>query len=66
MPVGRYKLTMFSLSAAFACLAGGIYAYFLGYFSPGSFPVLLSIEFVVMSVIGGLGTVWGPCWGPGW
>ena len=32
----------------------------LGYLAPGSFPVLLSIEYVVMAVVGGLGTIWGP------
>jgi branched-chain amino acid transport system permease protein len=60
VPVGRYRLAVFALSAAFAGLAGGIYAYFVGYLAPGSFPVLLSIEFVVMAVVGGLGTISGP------
>lgn len=59
VPVGRYKLVVFSVSAAYAGLAGGIYAFFLGYVSPGSFPVLLSVEYVVMAVVGGLGTIWG-------
>jgi branched-chain amino acid transport system permease protein len=63
VPVARYKLAVFALSAAFAGLAGGLYAFFLGYISPGSFPVLLSIEFVVMAVVGGLGTIWGPVLG---
>ncbi|GLY93753.1 branched-chain amino acid ABC transporter permease [Actinoplanes sp. NBRC 103695] len=58
--IGRYRLTVFALSAAFAGLAGGVYAFYLGYLSPGSFPVLLSIEFVVMAVVGGLGTIAGP------
>ena len=60
VPVGRYRLVVFALSAAFAGLAGGIYAYYLGYLAPGSFPVLLSIEYVVMAVVGGLGTTAGP------
>lgn len=59
VPVGRYRLAVFTLSAAFAGLAGGIYAYYLGYLGPGSFPVLLSIEYVVMAVVGGLGTISG-------
>lgn len=59
VPTGRYKLAVFAISAGYAGLAGGIYAFFLGYIAPGSFPVLLSIEFVVMAVVGGLGTVWG-------
>ncbi|HEU5475517.1 MAG TPA: branched-chain amino acid ABC transporter permease [Actinophytocola sp.] len=60
VPVGRYRLAVFALSAAFAGLAGGIYAFYLGYLGPGSFPVLLSIEYVVMAVVGGLGTIAGP------
>lgn len=57
--VGRYKLAVFALSAAFAGLAGGIYAFYMGYLAPGSFPVLLSVEYVVMAVVGGLGTISG-------
>ncbi|WP_395105634.1 branched-chain amino acid ABC transporter permease [Actinomadura sp. SCN-SB] len=57
--VGRSKLVVFALSAAFAGLAGGIYAFYVGYIAPGSFPILLSIEYVVMAVVGGLGTIWG-------
>jgi branched-chain amino acid transport system permease protein len=65
VPVTRYRLTVFALSAGFAGLAGGVYAFYLGYIAPGSFPVLLSFEFVVMAVIGGLGTIWGPLVGAG-
>lgn len=60
VPVGRYRLAVFALSAAVAGLAGGIYCFYIGYLGPGSFPVLLSIEFVVMAVVGGMGTVVGP------
>jgi branched-chain amino acid transport system permease protein len=60
VPVARYKLAVFALAGAFGGLAGGIYAFFLGYVAPSSFPVLLSIEFVVMAVVGGLGSIWGP------
>jgi branched-chain amino acid transport system permease protein len=57
--VGRYKLQVFALSAGYAGLAGGIYAFFLTYVAPSSFPVLLSIQFLVMAAVGGLGAVWG-------
>lgn len=60
VPVAQYRLVVFTFAGALAGLAGGIYAFFLGYIAPGSFPVLLSIEFVVMAVIGGLGTISGP------
>lgn len=59
VPVTGYKLAVFGLSAAFAGLAGGIYAFYIGYVAPGSFPVLLSFEYVVMVVVGGAGSLWG-------
>src|SRR5207237_7842043 len=59
VPVGRYKLQVFAFSAALAGVAGGVYAFFAEYISPGSFPVLLSIQFLIMATVGGLGSVWG-------
>jgi branched-chain amino acid transport system permease protein len=59
IPVGSYKLGVFALSAGIAGLAGGIYAFYMGYLAPGSFPVLLSIQYVVMAAVGGMGTVSG-------
>ena len=59
MPVPAYKQVVFSLSAGYAGLAGGIYAFYIGYVAPGSFPVLQSFEYVVMVAVGGAGTVWG-------
>jgi branched-chain amino acid transport system permease protein len=59
VPVGHYKLAVFVLSAGFAGLSGGIYAFHMGYLAPGSFPVLLSIEYVVMVSVGGIGTISG-------
>jgi branched-chain amino acid transport system permease protein len=57
--VARYKLTVFSLAAAYAGLAGGLYAYFIRTLSVDSFSVTLSIEFIVMIVVGGLGSIGG-------
>jgi branched-chain amino acid transport system permease protein len=58
--VGRYKLIVFALSAAFAGLAGAIYAFFIASISPAVFSVQLSLQFVVIAVVGGLGTITGP------
>jgi branched-chain amino acid transport system permease protein len=57
--VGRVKLQVFALSAAYAGVAGGVYAFFLSYISPSSFPVLLSIQFLIMATVGGLGSISG-------
>jgi branched-chain amino acid transport system permease protein len=59
VPVGRYKLQVFAFSAALAGVAGGVYAFFVQYIAPGSFPLLLSIQFLIMAAVGGLGSVWG-------
>lgn len=59
VPVGRYRLYIFLLSAAYAGVAGGVYAFFTGFISPNSFSVLLSIEFIVMIMIGGSRSIWG-------
>ena len=57
--VVQYKLKVFALSAAYAGVAGGVYAFFVNYIAPGSFPILLSIQFLIMATVGGLGSVWG-------
>lgn len=65
VPVHRYRLIVFVLSAAYAGFAGGIDGYFIGYVAPGSFPIITSIQYVIMAVIGGLGTIWGAVVGAG-
>lgn len=59
VPVLRTKVTVFAVAAGFAGLAGGISAFFTPYVSQDSFPALTSFEYVIMAVIGGLGTLWG-------
>ena len=57
------KLAVFALSAAYAGLAGGLHATYLGFMSPSSFGIGVSIELVVMAVVGGLASVWGALFG---
>ncbi len=57
--VPRYKLGLFVLAAGLAGLAGGLYAFFVQFLSPDAFPIFLSIEFVVMVTVGGLGSLYG-------
>lgn len=59
VPVLRAKLAVFALSAAYAGLAGAVSVFFTPFVNPDSFPPLTSFSFVVMAVIGGLGTSWG-------
>ena len=59
VPVMRSKVAIFSLSAMYAGLAGGLSAFFTPYVSPDSFPAVESFTYVIMAVVGGLGTIWG-------
>lgn len=56
----RLKLQAFIFSALLAGLAGGLYAYYVTFISPSPFTFHTSVQFVLMAVIGGLGTFWGP------
>lgn len=56
-----YKTTAFTLSAVFSGASGGIYASWVHYIDPGDvFDILLSVKPLVMVLVGGLGTLFGP------
>jgi branched-chain amino acid transport system permease protein len=50
-----YKILAFVLSAAITALAGSLYGQLFQYVTPESFNLLLSIKFLLMIVVGGLG-----------
>lgn len=56
----RFKVVAFTLSGAFAGIAGAMYAHYFGFIDPGSFGFLLSVDIMIYAVLGGLGTLWGP------
>ena len=56
----KFKLYAFVISTFFAGLAGSIYAHFLRYISVSIFSADNSFQPLMMSVIGGLGTIEGP------
>ncbi|MFN2461386.1 MAG: branched-chain amino acid ABC transporter permease [Candidatus Velthaea sp.] len=59
----RYKLTAFTIAAAYAGLAGGLLGVFQGYMPPEAFSIDQSGQIIVMTVIGGAGTLVGPLLG---
>ncbi len=59
------KLQAFVFSAVLAGLAGGLYAFYVTFISPSPFGFHTSVQFVLMAVVGGLGTFWGPLLGSG-
>jgi branched-chain amino acid transport system permease protein len=54
-----YKVVAFSISAGMTGLAGCLYAHKMSFISPEMFTLLLSLEFVIVIVIGGVGSLHG-------
>lgn len=60
-----FKLQVFVLSAVYASLAGSIYAFYMNFLSPSTFNFFASVEFILMGVLGGIASIWGPLFGSG-
>ena len=64
VPVHRYKLYTYMLSASFTALAGALYVLMVGFIDPDSgFGILVSVEMIIMAALGGAGTLFGPLLG---
>jgi len=55
----RYKTAVFALSAGITGLAGALLAHRMRFISPDAFNILLSIQLLLMVVVGGLGSIHG-------
>jgi branched-chain amino acid transport system permease protein len=61
--VARIQSLVFSLGAGIAGLAGWLYAHQLSFISPDLFGIPVSINAILMAVVGGAGVVLGPILG---
>lgn len=59
----RAKVQVFVFSAVLASVAGSLYAHAFGFVSPETFSIFASVDFVIMVVVGGLGSIWGSLFG---
>jgi branched-chain amino acid transport system permease protein len=59
----KYRILSFGISSFYAGVGGALYAHYLGYVSVEGFTILLSIQFLGMIIIGGLGSVVGSLMG---
>lgn len=57
--VRRGKIAVFAVSAVYASLGGSLFAHYMGTITPDTFGIFASIDFVIMVVIGGMGSLWG-------
>jgi branched-chain amino acid transport system permease protein len=60
VPVVRMKRLAFVLSAVYAGIAGAVFAPANGFVNPDPYTLDLSLLFLIMVILGGAGTVWGP------
>jgi branched-chain amino acid transport system permease protein len=59
-----YKVLAWGISAFFTGIAGGIFAYWYGYIDPPSvFDIVIAVRFIIMILLGGVGTIIGPILG---
>ncbi len=64
IPTNYYKILAFGISGLFVGMAGGIWGYYLTYLRPNIFLlIIVAAQLVLMSVLGGKGTVAGPVLG---
>jgi branched-chain amino acid transport system permease protein len=59
VPIRRAKTLAFALSSFYAGIAGALLFLPAGFVEPGSFDLLLSVQYIAMVLIGGIGTVSG-------
>lgn len=57
--VHRTKLSAFVISSAMTAVAGSLFAYYRGFVSVEAFSLFLTIQYVAMVIIGGMGSVLG-------
>lgn len=61
--VARTKATAFGISTAITGLAGALMGHFAGVFNNETFSIIISIQLLLMIVIGGLGSIHGAFFG---
>jgi len=57
--LAKFKTIAFAISAFYTGVAGGLFAYLITFLSPDAFTIELSVDFIAMIVIGGMGSILG-------
>lgn len=63
--VQRFKLMAFVVSATMTAIAGALFAYFRNFVSIDAFSLYLTVQYVAMIIIGGMGSLAGAALGAG-
>ncbi len=59
----KYRILSFGISSFYAGIGGALFGHYLGFVSAEGFTLLVSIQFIGMVIIGGLGSVMGSMFG---
>ena len=57
--VPAYKVLAFVINSVLTCVAGCLFAYYRGFVSAEAFSLFLTIQYVAMIIIGGMGSILG-------
>jgi branched-chain amino acid transport system permease protein len=57
--LAKYKTLAFAISAGITGLAGALFAHYVRFLAPDAFDILLSVQFVTIVFVGGLGSLRG-------
>ena len=63
IPAPKIKIIAFAVQALYCAVAGGIYGVLVRFIDPSLFSIFVSISFLSMVIIGGLGSVLGSIFG---
>jgi branched-chain amino acid transport system permease protein len=63
IPIFQYKLLSFGISSFYAGFAGALWAYYMTSITAEPFTLGLSVEYIAMVIIGGMGSIAGSIYG---
>lgn len=59
----KYKIIAFFISSFYAGIAGSLYAHYLAFIGLEHFTLMVSIEYIAMVIVGGMGSILGSIYG---
>lgn len=63
IPIFKYKLLSFAISSFYAGIAGALWTHYMASVTPEPFTLSMSVEYIAMIIIGGLGSIPGAVFG---
>src|SRR5262245_34237233 len=63
--IASYKLLAFVISSAITAVAGALFAYYRGFVSVEAFSLFLTVQYLAMVIVGGMGSLLGALLGAG-